>query len=116
MSDYERISAITKHCEDEHPDETRSTLHHKSLKGWAKPESMKANLAKVREKTEYKDDHVRVVVPKPNWDKNRGGWIYCKNCLAHLQRRAEDFLLVPCKDRLERTRSDATAKRMKRAL
>ena len=119
MSDYERVCAIAKHCDDEHPDETPSTLHHKRLKGWAKPDSMKANLAKhhakVRGETEFKDDHVRVVVPKPIWDKNRGAYVYCKNCLAHLQRRVEDFMRVPCQDRLEKTRSDATAKRMKRA-
>ena len=119
MSDYERICAIAKHCKDEHPKETPSTLHHKRLKGLAKPESMKANLAKhharVREEKEHKDDHVRVVLPKPNWSNDRGCWVYCRYCLAHLQRRSPEFLKVPCKERLSKTSADLTAKRMKMA-
>ena len=119
MSDFERIRAITKHCKDEHPKETPATLHHKRSKGSAKPESMKANLAKyharVREEKEHKDDHVRVVLPKPNWANDRGSWVYCRNCLAHLQRRSPEFFKVPCKERLLRTSKDPTAKRMKKA-
>ena len=119
MSDYERICAVAKHCKDERPKETPSTLHYRRQKGLAKPESMKANLARhhagVREEKEHKDDHVRVVLPKPNWSKDRDSWVYCRNCLAHLQRRSPEFLKVPCKERLSKTSKDLTAKRVKTA-
>ena len=121
MSTFDRLCAIAQHCKDEHPEETPSSLHHKRLKGWKKPASMKAKLterlaaARTKKGKDEKDDHVRILLPKPKWDNNRGSYVYCRNCLAHLQRRSPKFLKVPCKERLAKLSSCLTAKHMKAA-
>ncbi|CAE7233748.1 Pol [Symbiodinium natans] len=66
MSTFDRLCAIAQHCKDEHPEETPSSLHHKRLKGWKKPASMKAKLterlaaARTKKGKDEKDDHERL--------------------------------------------------------
>lgn len=90
--EYKR--SVAKHCQNEHPDETPHTLWWKRSKGKPKREGfgkhVVKNWQKYRKEQNKNTKHDIFLLPlaKGTYKGYRGRTMFCRKCLAHLQRNS----------------------------
>ena len=118
LSRQDYLRSVRAHCASAHPGQTPRSLFHKRITGRKKKTDgvSKRQLAahEATRKKLYRTHDIFNILPTENSKAERGRVLYCRNCLAHVQKEAPDIRKLTCKQRLQRLRSNPWTRMMKR--
>ena len=118
LSRQHYLRSVRAHCASAHPGQTPRSLFHKRATGRKKKTDgvSKCQLAahEATRKKHYRTRDIFGILPTENSKAERGRVLYCRNCLAHVQKEAPDVRKLTCKQRLQRLRTNPWTRMMKR--